>query len=199
MRRTLANVLAVIGLGLLTVPAAHVATGIEAQDATPESGFHRSSSKTRGVAVGSAWGRIQIPRVGIDQVVFEGVTAGALRKGPGHVPGTAAPGSPAGNCVISAHRDSFFRALEGVREGDLVFVRGLDGRVTSYRLVSKSIVLPEKVSVMDASSDRRLTLITCYPFHFVGSAPYRLVWVGVAAGRRSPPSPSSSVAAVAER
>ena len=197
MRQIVANALAIIGLGFLMVPAAHVATGIQAQNAVPESGFHRSSPRT--VAVGSAWGRIEIPRVGIDQVVFEGVTPAALRKGPGHVPGTASPGSPAGNCVISAHRDSFFRGLESVRKGDLVFVRSLDGRVTSYRLVSKSIVLPEKVSVMDASSDRRLTLITCYPFHFVGSAPYRLVWVGVAAGRRSPPSPSSSVAAVAER
>ena len=197
MRRFLSNALVVIGMGCLIVPAAHVATGIEAQNATPESGFHRSASQT--AAVGKPWGRIEIPRVGIDDVVFEGVTNAALRKGPGHVPGTAAPGSTTGNCVISGHRDSFFRRLEGVRTGDLVFVRSLDGRVTSYRLVSKSIVLPEKVSVMDASSDRRLTLITCYPFHFVGAAPYRLVWVGVAVGRRGAPSPPSSVATVAER
>ena len=197
MRRFLANALAAIGLGFLVVPAAHVATGIEAQSASPESGFHRS--RPRAAVEGQAWGRIAVPRVGIDLVVYEGVADATLRKGPGHVIDSAAPGSPSGNCVISGHRDSFFRRLEDIREGDLVFVRGLDGRATIYRLASKSVVLPENVSVLRPSADRRLTLITCFPFHWVGPAPYRLVWTGVAVSRRTPPTSSAAEVAAAPR
>ena len=131
---------------------------------------------------GQAWGRIEIPRVGLDWVVVEGVGESDLRKGPGHAPGSAGPDAPDGNCVIAGHRNSFFRRLSRVRRGDVVLVRGLDGSTASYRLDSSRVVAPEEVSVMEPTPDRRLTLITCYPFGFIGDAPYRLIWSAVAAG-----------------
>jgi sortase A len=191
--RVLANTLGILGLGILLVPATHVATGIQAQSGIIESRFHRFSPRgsSTPLAVGQAWGQIEIPRVGLDEVVFEGDNDATLRKGPGHLPETAVPASLSGNCVIAGHRDSFFHRLASVREGDLVFVRALDGTFATYRLESRRVVLPENVSVLDPSTERRLTLITCYPFHWVGAAPYRLVWTGVAVGRRTTGSPSS--------
>jgi len=185
-----ANALFALGLVTLIVPAAHVATGLRAQSAVPESGFHRPVP-TNPVDVGQAWGRIEIPRVGIDLVVFQGVDDTTLRKGPGHMPGTANPSRDAvGNCVIAGHRDSFFRGLAGVRKGDVVLVRGFDGSIARYRLESRRVVSPEEMSVVDASADRRLTLLTCYPFRWVGPAPYRLVWTAAAVSPSSASNPS---------
>lgn len=204
-RRVTANVLCAFGTALLIIPAVHVATGLRAQSdgatafaevrlpALPRgkgaalsstSAFSSLSAQARPEtpAAGQAWGRIEIPRVGLDWVVYEGVRPGDLRKGPGHVPETAAPDSPDGNCVIAGHRDSFFRALSRARKGDVVLVRGRDGATASYRLESRRVVSPNEVSVMAPTRDRRLTLITCYPFGWIGPAPYRLVWNAVAAG-----------------
>jgi sortase A len=134
-------------------------------------------------------GRIEIPRLGIDLVVFQGTDDATLRKGPGHMPGTATPGRDAtGNCVIAGHRDSFFRGLADVRKGDVVLVRGSDGSAASYRLESRRVVSPKEISVAGATPDRRLTLVTCYPFRWIGPAPYRLVWTAAAVS--STPSPS---------
>jgi len=126
---------------------------------------------------GDAIGRIEIPRLGVDAVVFEGTSEAMLRRGPGHLPGTAWPFPEAtdGNCVIAGHRDSFFRRLAGAREGDLVRVSGPRGSVT-YRLESRKVVRPDRVEVLGPTPDPRLTLVTCYPFGFVGHAPDRLVW-----------------------
>jgi sortase A len=146
------------------------------------------SPRSAAVENGQAWGRIEIPRVGLDWVVVEGVEDADLRRGPGHVPASAGPDGPDGNCVIAGHRNSFFRRLSGVRRGDVVLVHGLDGSTASYRLDSSRIVAPEEVSVMEPTSDRRLTLITCYPFGFIGDAPYRLIWSAVAAGETASPA-----------
>src|SRR5262249_4696073 len=104
--------------------------------------------------------------------------------GPGHVPGTSSPGARwPGNTVIAGHRDSFFRRLADVRSGDVVFLRGMDGAVSTYRLESKRVVAPENVAALAPSSDSRLTLTTCYPFRWIGPAPYRLIWTASAAPR----------------
>ncbi len=175
MRRFLA--FAALGLGalgatLLATAALHVAAGWSAQDAA------RKTRPGPGPArLGQAWGRIEIPRIGLDLAVFEGVAPATLHRGPGHVPGTAGPGPlAAGNCVIVGHRDSFFRSLSRLRAGDVVLVRGPGGSVSGYRLDSRRIVAPEEVSVLAPTHEGRLTLITCYPFRWVGPAPYRLVW-----------------------
>ena len=125
-------------------------------------------------APGEVVGRIRIPRVGIDLAVFEGVTADILGKGPGHVPGTALP-TKGSNCVITAHRDSFFRRLAGVRAGDAVFLSG-DGGEREYRLANRRVVLPTEVSVLEPTEEEQVTLVTCYPFRWIGPAPYRVVW-----------------------
>ena len=106
--------------------------------------------------------------------MFEGVTEEVLRKGPGHVPGTALP-TAGSNCVISAHRDSFFRKLARVRIGDSVFVRGEEGE-REYRLASRRVVSPSEVGVLAPTEEEQVTLVTCYPFHWIGPAPYRIVW-----------------------
>jgi sortase A len=177
------NALALAGALTLAVPASHVLIGAGSQasarsnEARP--GRPRPAERPP-VRAGDAWGRIEIPRVGLDFAVFEGDSDDTLRKGPGHVPGTASPGDGrgAGNCVIAGHRDSFFRRLAEAREGDLVRVRGPEG-ASSYRLESKRIVRPEDVSVLAPSAQGRLTLVTCYPFGWIGPAPYRLAWSAV--------------------
>jgi sortase A len=77
--------------------------------------------------------------------------------------------------VISAHRDTFFRRLEGARRNDLVEIVGPSGTAT-YRLERRLVVTPEEVGALAPTTEERLTLVTCYPFHFLAAAPYRLVW-----------------------
>jgi sortase A len=100
--------------------------------------------------------------------VFEGVSADVLRKGPGHVPGTAYPGR-AGNCVIAGHRDSFFRRRVYVTAGS---------EKREYCLVRRRVVAPGEVGVLAPTAGERLTLLTRYPFAWVGPAPRRVVWQG---------------------
>lgn len=170
-----ANLLILVGAGLLVSPISHYVTGVRAQaGASVPSPAIREAGP---IPIGDAVGRLEIPRVGLDFAVFEGVSESVLRKGPGHIPGTACPGLAAepGNCVIAGHRDSFFRRLAGAREGDVVrFRSGPDER--SYLLTTRRIVLPGEFGVMAPTAEARLTLITCYPFEWTGSAPYRLVW-----------------------
>ena len=115
----------------------------------------------------------EIPRLGLATIIIEGSDQATLRRAAGHVPGTALPGQ-AGNTAITGHRDSFFRPLRNVERDDLI-------RVTTpraeylYRVVSLSIVGPDDLRVLDSDGGETLTLITCYPFHFVGGAPRRFI------------------------
>lgn len=133
-------------------------------------------------APGKPLGRLQIPSVGLNVVLFEGVSDATLRKGPGHIPETAWPAldrTGYRNCAIAGHRDSFFRPLRNARAGDVVHLVDVSGNSRTYRLQSKQIVGPEDLSVIAPTGHERLTLITCYPFHWKGAAPYRLVWIAV--------------------
>src|SRR5260370_589049 len=91
----------------------------------------------------------------------------------GHIPGTAVPGQT-GNVGISGHRDTFFRPLRNIRQNDTITVTTLVGEYR-YRVVSTKIVGPSDVAVLGRSGKEILTLVTCYPFYFVGSAPDRFV------------------------
>jgi sortase A len=180
--RLLGTGLAAVGAILLLVVAAHRASGMRAQAlGFPSSSVQSASSPKRertARVAGDALGRLEIPRVGLAAVVFEGDSEATLRMGPGHVPSTAWPAdaeAASGNCVIAGHRDSFFRPLRDARQGDLVRLVDASGTRT-YRLESKRIVPPDDVSVIGATPDARLTLITCYPFHWIGAAPSRLIW-----------------------
>jgi len=122
---------------------------------------------------GGLIGRVEIPRLNVSVIVMEGSTGAVLRHAVGHISGTALPGAP-GNVGISAHRDTFFRPLRNIRRDDVITVTTLKGTYR-YRVVSTRIVTPSDVSVLDPDTKQILTLVTCYPFYFVGSAPDRFI------------------------
>lgn len=122
---------------------------------------------------GDLLGRIEIPRLNLAVVILQGTTAQTLRLGAGHIDGTAFPGEP-GNVGIAAHRDTFFRPLQNIRAGDEILLQTASG-FSSYRVESLQIVDPSDVAVLAPSSAPTLTLVTCYPFHFIGSAPERFI------------------------
>lgn len=122
---------------------------------------------------GSLLGQIEIPRIGLSSIILEGTEVSTLRRAVGHIPGTALPGQP-GNLCIAGHRDTFFRPLRRVAAGDDIIVETATGRVT-YRVLSTRIVDPEDVEVLDNTPADAVTLVTCYPFHFIGTAPKRFV------------------------
>src|SRR6202453_1747358 len=118
-------------------------------------------------------GRIAIRRVGISAVVAEGSDEATLSRAVGHVPGTGLPGEP-GNVGLAGHRDTFFRALRNIRAGDLIVLTTPRGEF-QYSVVSMKVVKPKALDVLDPTSEEILTLVTCYPFYFVGSAPNRFI------------------------
>jgi len=118
-------------------------------------------------------GLLEVPRLGISVMVIEGDGTTALRRGAGHIPGTALPGQN-GNIGISAHRDTFFRPLRNIRHGDVVTVNTLVGEYR-YRVVSTQIVDPSDVAVLNPTRTEILTLVTCYPFYYIGAAPDRFI------------------------
>ena len=134
----------------------------------------RTAVATRDEAAASGLvGRIDIPRLGIHVTVSEGIDSRTLRRALGHVPKTAFPGEP-GNVVIAGHRDSWFGRLREARPGDRVCITTPDG-VFEYRVDSRDVVQPERTEVMAPTNTPTLTLITCYPFHYLGPAPERFV------------------------
>src|SRR5262245_9374313 len=118
-------------------------------------------------------GRLEIPRVGLAAIVEEGVDQRTLRHAAGHLPGTALPGE-AGNVVVAGHRDSFFQPLRNVRTGEALRFVTPDG-VFEYTVVSLDVVSPSATDVLDQGTRPEATLITCYPFGYVGPAPQRFV------------------------
>jgi sortase A len=118
-------------------------------------------------------GRLEIPRLGLSAMVIEGTSGRTLRRAVGHISGTAMPGQP-GNVGISGHRDTFFRPLRNIQRNDIITVTTLFGEFR-YRVVSTRVVSPSNVTVLDPGGSEMLTLVTCYPFYFVGSAPNRFI------------------------
>jgi sortase A len=118
-------------------------------------------------------GRIEIQRLGVSVVVVEGTSPRALRRAVGHILGTALPGQ-AGNIGIAAHRDTFFRPLRNIRRDDVITLTTLGGEYR-YRVVSTKVVKPSNIAVLNSDGKEILTLVTCYPFYFVGSAPDRFI------------------------
>jgi sortase A len=125
------------------------------------------------LAEGDLIGRLEVPRLRISVMVLQGVEDRTLVAGAGHVPGTPSPGSD-GNVVIAAHRDTFFRTLERVVPGDRIQIDTATWR-HAYIVESTEVVDPNETRVMESRGRRELTLITCYPFYFVGPAPRRFV------------------------
>jgi len=116
---------------------------------------------------------LRIPKIHVEVPVLEGTDALSLNRGVGHVVGTANPGEN-GNMAIAGHRDGFFRGLKDIGLGDTIEVATL-GRTETYIIDRIAIVDPSDVSVLKPSPLASLTLVTCYPFYFVGSAPKRYI------------------------
>jgi len=122
---------------------------------------------------GSPVGRIEIGEIGLAAMILEGTDNLTLRRAVGHISGTALPGEQ-GNVAIAGHRDTFFRALRHIRKDHEITLTTLNGSYR-YRVVATKVVEPEDIEVLDGSDDAILTLVTCYPFDFVGHAPKRFV------------------------
>ena len=119
-------------------------------------------------------GRIEIPQAKVSAAILDGVDAGTLDRAVGHVPGTAYPGESNGRVALAAHRDSFFRNLGALKKGDTIRL-GTGRRMREYKVESTEVVKPDQTEVLSATRDSVLTLITCYPFNYLGSAPERFV------------------------
>jgi sortase A len=123
-------------------------------------------------------GVLKIADVDLTVPIFDGTSDLLLNRGVGRIEGTAAV-DERGNLGLAGHRDGFFRVLKDVEIGDTIEVQSLDG-VTRYRITEFLIVAPEDVYVLDPTDTATLTLVTCYPFYFIGDAPQRYIVKGVA-------------------
>jgi sortase A len=122
--------------------------------------------RARDLKEGDLFGRLEIPRLNMSVMVMEGDEDEILRLGAGHVPGTP--------LAIAGHRDTFFRPLKDIKLYDTIRFTNEDGS-TEYRVISTKIVGPKDTSAVDITSGDKLTLITCYPFYYIGPAPKRFI------------------------
>lgn len=132
-----------------------------------------ASPRYNPIRTGDTIARLSIPRLHTNLYVIEGDDDSELRKGPGHLPGSAMPGAN-GNVVIAGHRDTHFRVLKDIREGDEVTLTTGTNEYR-YRVSGTSVVSPADTSSLQSSSNPILHLVTCYPFYWVGAAPKRFV------------------------
>jgi sortase A len=132
-------------------------------------------------------GRMRIPRLRVAVMVREGADEHTLRRAVGHIPGTGLPGTT-GNVALAGHRDSFFRELRNIRKDDKIELQ--TGQDTyRYAVRSVEVVSPKDVQVLKASGGETLTLVTCYPFSYVGSAPKRFIVRAARVGTSPRPLP----------
>ena len=117
---------------------------------------------------------LRIPSIGLEVAVLEGTDDLTLNRAVGWIAGTARPGEP-GNVGIAGHRDGFFRVLKDLAPDSLVELETLNGRRLCYRVEEIRIVRPSAVEVLDPTPEPSITLVTCYPFYFAGSAPERFI------------------------
>jgi sortase A len=143
--------------------------------------------------IGSLVGRLEIPRLGFNAIVLEGSDSSTLRVAVGRIPETADPGQK-GNLVLAAHRDSFFRPLKGIRDGDQVEVVTPTGNYR-YAVQWTEVVNPSQTDVLKPTSEPSLTMVTCYPFHYIGPAPQRFI----VRARQLDASPATEVTAASSR
>jgi len=125
------------------------------------------------LAAGSLIARLQIPSIGLSVAVVEGASDSQLRLAAGRIFGTALPGENS-NVAFAGHRDTHFRPLRSIRLNDKIEVNAA-GRLYEYRVVSTKIVQPEDIQVLYPADRETLTLVTCYPFSYIGSAPQRFI------------------------
>jgi sortase A len=137
------------------------------------------------IAIGGVIGEIEVPRLGLKAMVVQGDSDKLLRRAVGHLPETALPGEP-GNIALAGHRDGLFRPLRNVRPGDTITLRTSNSEF-HYQVEWTAVVPPNAVRMIQPTSEPALTLVTCYPFYFVGAAPDRFV----VRARKIPAEPQS--------
>jgi sortase A len=124
------------------------------------------------LATGAPVAHLLIPRIGLDEIVLEGVDGDELNAGPGHVPGSAIPGET-GNAVVSAHRDRHFNHFDELKLGDTVTTE-TPGKRTAWIIVARRII-DKNDPALFRTTDATLTLTTCWPIRYLGTAPERLI------------------------
>lgn len=153
---------------LLPSDSSHAAVGA----AAPETEMNVPPA-TAGKQAGAALALLRIPALQMEVPVLEGTDVFTLNSGVGRIAGTALPGQP-GNIGIAGHRDSYFHELKRISKGDTVQLV-FKGHTDTYVVDTIEITSPEDVSVLQPSPQPELTLVTCWPFSFIGPAPRRFV------------------------
>lgn len=186
--RRISSASAAIGVFLITLAAVAAFDGwngqrtawrqlMSAQAADPPPSSSRatstSSSQNRRPVRGDSIASLQIERLHLSVAVLEGSDDAVLKKGPGHIEDTAYPGEP-GNVAIAGHRDTHFRPLRNIRLKDEIVVTA-KGSSIRYVVESIHIIKPTEMEILDPTSGPALTLVTCFPFEFIGSAPMRFI------------------------
>ena len=141
--------------------------------AVPLNQASRVPSWVPAIGDGDLIGRLVVPRLHLRAIVREGTGANTLAVALGHIPGTALPGEN-GNACVAGHRDTLFRRLGQIRRNDVVRFQTLGGDFL-YKVESTGIVTPRNTDVLRKGQAPEITLVTCYPFHFIGPAPDRFV------------------------
>jgi sortase A len=165
--------LSYVGFALLDARLYQAEQARRFERALKETNLARAESPAIAVSEGSPLGRIEISAVGLTVMVLEGTDEGTLRRAVGHIRGTPLPGQR-GNVALAGHRDTFFRGLRKIRVNDEITLTTLSGSYR-YRVDSTKVVKPEETEVLEDYGDDILTLVTCYPFNFVGLAPSRFI------------------------
>jgi len=167
------------GMAVLTY-AGYVFVDARNYQAREQIAFEESRGKNLGqsegphsVIEGEVLGEMEVVRLGLKAIVVQGDSSEILERAVGHLPGTALPGE-SGNVALAGHRDTFFRPLRNIRSGDAITFKTLDGEFR-YQVESAAVVPPSDVSVLKSLGGRTLTLITCFPFYYVGAAPDRFI------------------------
>jgi sortase A len=132
-----------------------------------------SPDSARKLRIGDTFGTISVPRIGLSAVVMEGDDDATLRHAIGHIPGTS-DATDRGNVGLAGHRDTFFRGLGQLQSKDLIVLNAPSGQYR-YEVVGTKIVGPQQVEVLRSSGQSELTLVTCFPFHYIGPAPKRFI------------------------
>src|SRR4030095_3111161 len=164
--------LSYVGFALLDARLYQAEQARRFERALKETNLARAESHGIAVSEGSTLGRIEISSVGLTAMILEGTDEGTLRLAVGHIRGTPPPGQQ-GNVALAGHRDTFFRGLRKIRVNDEITLTTLSGSYR-YRVDSTKVVKPEETEALEDDGDI-LTLVTCYPFNFVGSAPRRFI------------------------
>jgi len=164
-------------LGILALCyAGYVVLDADAYQAYEQSKFEDVSPRqtpSPPLVEGGVIGEIQVRRLHLKAIVVQGSSHTILRRAVGHIPETALPGEP-GNVALAGHRDTFFRPLRNIRLGDAITFKTADGDF-QYVVESTAVVGASEVGVLASSDGRTLTLITCFPFDYIGAAPSRFV------------------------